>query len=86
MQRFHPGHKISAKQRTTDVLTEEQIDFESLLLSPLLLKGLSDSGFEKPSPIQLKAIPLGRCGLGKYDFRLGAEVRRKLIKNTYILV
>lgn len=65
MQRFHPGHKFSAKDRTTDVWTEEQVDFESLLLSPLILKGLTDSGFEKPSPIQLKAIPLGRCGLGE---------------------
>ncbi|XP_031557944.1 probable ATP-dependent RNA helicase DDX20 [Actinia tenebrosa] len=63
MERLHPGHKFSAKERTTDVWTEEQVDFESLLLSPLILKGLTDSGFEKPSPIQLKAIPLGRCGL-----------------------
>nr|CAD7602691.1 unnamed protein product [Timema genevievae] len=28
-----------------------------------VLKGLHKSGFKKPSPIQLKAIPLGRCGL-----------------------
>ena len=52
---------------STARLTEEQVDFESLLLSPLLIKGLTDSGFEKPSPIQLKAIPLGRCGLGMCD-------------------
>lgn len=69
MQKTHPGHKFSAKQRTADVLTEEEVDFESLLLSPSLVQGLTNSGFEKPSPIQLKAIPLGRCGLGKYMCR-----------------
>ncbi|TMS16431.1 putative ATP-dependent RNA helicase DDX20 [Larimichthys crocea] len=39
------------------------IDFNSLLLSQPVLEGLSAAGFQKPSPIQLKAIPLGRCGL-----------------------
>ncbi|KAH0548896.1 hypothetical protein KQX54_004071 [Cotesia glomerata] len=31
-------------------------------LSQRILNGLTACGFEKPSPIQLKAIPLGRCG------------------------
>ncbi|XP_032218791.1 probable ATP-dependent RNA helicase DDX20 isoform X2 [Nematostella vectensis] len=63
MTHYKPGHDISQRKRTTDVLIEEQIDFHSLLLSPTLLRGLNEAGFEKPSPIQLKAIPLGRCGL-----------------------
>ncbi|XP_029011710.1 probable ATP-dependent RNA helicase DDX20 [Betta splendens] len=57
------AHDIETRQRTDDVLSSEGIDFSSLLLSPAVLHGLSASGFQKPSPIQLKAIPLGRCGL-----------------------
>uniref|UniRef100_A0A2C9K5Z5 RNA helicase n=1 Tax=Biomphalaria glabrata TaxID=6526 RepID=A0A2C9K5Z5_BIOGL len=57
------AHKFKEKQRTTDVLINESVDFTGLLLSKDVLKGLIDAGFQKPSPIQLKAIPLGRCGL-----------------------
>ena len=64
MLRIRTAHKFNEKQRTEDVLTDELVDFKSLLLSPDVLKGLNSSGFERPSPIQLKAIPLGRCGLG----------------------
>uniref|UniRef100_A0A672IYW0 RNA helicase n=1 Tax=Salarias fasciatus TaxID=181472 RepID=A0A672IYW0_SALFA len=53
----------ATRKRTEDVLLSEGIDFASLLLSPAVLAGLSSAGFQKPSPIQLKAIPLGRCGL-----------------------
>ena len=66
MPRIRTAHKFSERHRTGDVLADEQVDFKSLLLSPDVLKGLSSSGFERPSPIQLKAIPLGRCGLGMY--------------------
>ncbi|NXS42566.1 DDX20 helicase, partial [Balaeniceps rex] len=38
-------------------------DFGSLLLSAPVLAGLEAAGFHRPSPVQLKAIPLGRCGL-----------------------
>nr|XP_020636282.1 probable ATP-dependent RNA helicase DDX20 [Pogona vitticeps] len=38
-------------------------DFGSLLLSAPVLEGLKAAGFLRPSPVQLKAIPLGRCGL-----------------------
>ncbi|NXS28676.1 DDX20 helicase, partial [Pomatostomus ruficeps] len=31
--------------------------------SPPVLAGLEAAGFHRPSPVQLKAIPLGRCGL-----------------------
>lgn len=58
------AHDIEARKRTEDVILSEGIDFGSLLLSQPVLDGLSAAGFQKPSPIQLKAIPLGRCGLG----------------------
>ncbi|XP_040007566.1 probable ATP-dependent RNA helicase DDX20 [Xiphias gladius] len=57
------AHDIETRKRTDDVLLSEGIDFGSLLLSQAVLDGLSAAGFRKPSPIQLKAIPLGRCGL-----------------------
>ncbi|NWH41839.1 DDX20 helicase, partial [Chloropsis hardwickii] len=50
--------------RTRDVLLPGgPADFGSLLLSPPVLAGLQAAGFHRPSPVQLKAIPLGRCGL-----------------------
>ncbi|NXR70230.1 DDX20 helicase, partial [Rhadina sibilatrix] len=50
--------------RTRDVLLPGgPSDFGSLLLSPPVLAGLEAAGFHRPSPVQLKAIPLGRCGL-----------------------
>nr|XP_008108041.1 PREDICTED: probable ATP-dependent RNA helicase DDX20 [Anolis carolinensis] len=50
--------------RTRDVVLQEgPEDFSSLLLSPPVLEGLKAAGFLRPSPVQLKAIPLGRCGL-----------------------
>ncbi|XP_066559512.1 putative ATP-dependent RNA helicase DDX20 [Amia ocellicauda] len=57
------AHDIETRRRTDDVLLSEGLDFSSLLLSQPVLEGLTASGFQKPSPIQLKAIPLGRCGL-----------------------
>lgn len=51
--------------RTDDVIVTENVDFLSLLLPKDIEKGLLKAGFLKPSPIQLRAIPLGRCGCGK---------------------
>lgn len=60
------AHDVSGpRTRTGDVLLVEPADFESLLLSRPVLDGLRAAGFERPSPVQLKAIPLGRCGLGE---------------------
>lgn len=59
------AHVLEDKPRTQDVFINEDIDFTGMLLSDVTLKGLHKSGFRKPSPIQLKAIPLGRCGFGK---------------------
>ncbi|XP_068917895.1 probable ATP-dependent RNA helicase DDX20 isoform X2 [Tenebrio molitor] len=56
------AHNLNEKQRTRDVILEENISFESLLLPLNIKSGLTASGFRKPSPIQFKAVPLGRCG------------------------
>ncbi|XP_039268227.2 putative ATP-dependent RNA helicase DDX20 [Styela clava] len=58
-----PGHDFSAKERTVDVITNENVSFKDLLISHNVLSGLQKARFERPSPIQLKAIPYGRCGL-----------------------
>ncbi|XP_077294083.1 uncharacterized protein LOC143916456 [Arctopsyche grandis] len=49
-------------RRTADVVLEDDVPFTSLMLSTKTLRGLEACGFVKPSPIQLRAIPLGRCG------------------------
>lgn len=65
------AHNLDEKIRTQDILsTNDNADFNTLLLSDFTLQGLSASGFRKPSPIQLKAIPLGRCGFGTFFFIL----------------
>lgn len=53
------------KQRTKDIELDENVTFSDLLLNEKTLEGLKGAGFFKPSPIQLKAIPLGKLGLGK---------------------
>ncbi|XP_071993699.1 probable ATP-dependent RNA helicase DDX20 [Engystomops pustulosus] len=59
------AHTLGSRPRTGDVLQGpgEATDFSSLLLSRPVLEGLEAAGFTRPSPIQSKAIPLGRCGL-----------------------
>ncbi|NXY86321.1 DDX20 helicase, partial [Alcedo cyanopectus] len=55
---------VGSRFRTRDVLVPGgPSDFGSLLLSAPVLAGLEAAGFRRPSPVQLKAIPLGRCGL-----------------------
>ncbi|XP_062572170.1 LOW QUALITY PROTEIN: probable ATP-dependent RNA helicase DDX20 [Saccostrea cucullata] len=63
MSKASVAHVIQDKYRTGDVLINENVDFSGLLLSASVLQGLQKAGFQRPSPIQLKAIPLGRCGL-----------------------
>lgn len=55
-------------ERTKDVEIVEDISFRDMMLSPRVLAGLTKCNFEKPSPIQLRAIPIGRCGLGDLDY------------------
>ncbi|XP_011864163.1 PREDICTED: uncharacterized protein LOC105560032 [Vollenhovia emeryi] len=58
----HIAHDISKKQRTSDIKIEGNVTFFQMNLPRNVLDGLMSAGFQKPSPIQLKAIPLGRCG------------------------
>lgn len=58
------AHIFAEGERTKDVTLSENVTFDSLLLPRSILEGLKSDGFVKPSPIQLRAIPVGRCGLG----------------------
>lgn len=59
------AHKWSSKKRTSDV-EQSKVSFEDMCISETVLRGLKDAGFVKPSPIQLKSIPLGKCGFGAF--------------------
>ncbi|XP_016840535.1 probable ATP-dependent RNA helicase DDX20 isoform X1 [Nasonia vitripennis] len=56
------AHNLSAKERTSDIEIQEDVTFSQMGLSQQVLNGLLNCGFHKPSPIQHKSIPLGRCG------------------------
>lgn len=58
------AHSWNNTPRTDDVQIDEEITFANLLLSEPVLQGLKQAGFCRPSPIQIKSIPLGRCGFG----------------------
>lgn len=67
------NQKNENKIRTKDIELDENVSFEDMPLSKPVLDGLKSGGFFKPSPIQLKAIPLGKLGLGilnNYFFKL----------------
>ncbi|XP_022669889.1 probable ATP-dependent RNA helicase DDX20 [Varroa jacobsoni] len=50
--------------RSSDVAPTSQVEtFEALLLSKRTLSGLNRTGFQQPSPIQAKAIPMAKCGV-----------------------
>ncbi|GBM49453.1 putative ATP-dependent RNA helicase DDX20 [Araneus ventricosus] len=57
-----PAHILEQKWRSDDIRIGEDADFSSLLLPKEILSGLTASGFKYPSPIQLKAIPVGKIG------------------------
>jgi ATP-dependent RNA helicase DDX20 len=58
------AHNLFAKERTSDIEIQEDVTFHQMGLSQQVLDGLLNCGFYKPSPIQFKSIPLGRCGFG----------------------
>lgn len=66
------GHKVEDKYRTEDVKLnlDHTFDFSRLLIAPKVLDGLMKAGFLLPSPIQVEAIPLGRCGFGKTEIKI----------------
>lgn len=52
--------------KTEDVEIKNNVSFTEMMLSGPVLNGLTKNRFLKPSPIQLRAIPLGRSGLGRF--------------------
>ncbi|CAL8093019.1 unnamed protein product [Orchesella dallaii] len=67
------GHDRSKKLRSLDVqITGEEatVKFEDLCLKEPIVRGLKHCRFFEPSPIQLKAIPIGKCG---YDLIMQAK-------------
>ena len=67
----------NTKIRTKDIELDENITFEDLLLSKQVLDGLKNNGYFKPSPIQLKAIPLGKLGLGNEEKKIFKHFKNK---------
>lgn len=62
------AHKLDDETlRTSDVLIYENVSFSKMMLSDVVLRGLTKSGFLKPSPIQLRALPLAQSGLGMHN-------------------
>ncbi len=52
------------RERTRDVLVDDvNVSFSDLQLSKQVVAGLRSASFYRPSPVQLKAIPLGKIGL-----------------------
>ncbi|XP_026666874.1 uncharacterized protein LOC108633152 [Ceratina calcarata] len=56
------AHDVNKKPRTKDIRIQENVTFFQMGFSQKILDGLCTCGFQRPSPIQLKAIPLGRVG------------------------
>ncbi|KAG9299496.1 hypothetical protein G9A89_020667 [Geosiphon pyriformis] len=54
---------VKAPFHTKDIKIDEDVRFEALISNQDLLQGILDAGYERPSPIQLKAIPPGKLGL-----------------------
>ncbi|KAJ1680360.1 hypothetical protein EV182_000142 [Spiromyces aspiralis] len=51
-------------KRSQDVLiSDSDLTFDKLLTDKRILDGMRDAGYEKPSPIQLQSIPVGRLGM-----------------------
>lgn len=68
------AHRHASKPRTLDIHLDENVSFSDIGLNETVTKGLFKAGFEKPSPVQLSAIPVGRCGLGLSYFYLLASL------------
>ncbi|XP_055603179.1 uncharacterized protein LOC129751606 [Uranotaenia lowii] len=58
------GHNLDDnRQRSSDVECDRSLEFAKMFLSEALVRGLTRNSFIHPSPIQARAIPLGRLGL-----------------------
>ena len=59
------AHVFEEKDRSEDVTSSHGVYFNNLHLSKAVLDGLTKAGYLKPSPIQLEAIPVAKCGKGE---------------------
>ncbi|XP_058834095.1 probable ATP-dependent RNA helicase DDX20 [Topomyia yanbarensis] len=58
------GHNVNdERQRSVDVEFDRSLQFNSMFLSDPVVHGLSRNNFIHPSPIQARAIPLGKLGI-----------------------
>ncbi|KAL5111089.1 putative ATP-dependent RNA helicase DDX20 [Taenia crassiceps] len=64
------AHQLDFSERTEDVIPLNDLlshtpalSFADMGLSVDVLQGLQTAGFRRPSPVQVKAIPLGRLGV-----------------------
>ena len=84
------GHALTSNiARTIDIRDDAEEDvgsFSTLMLPDVLVQGLSDSGFTTPSPIQLHAIPLARCGGGESGHCHSQGLMRELIITIAVLM
>lgn len=59
------AHDLNDKRdRTADVLCDAVVSFGDMQLRDSTTRGLTAAGFQTCSPIQARAIPLARSGLG----------------------
>ena len=65
MPKVCAGGAVVGRKHSSDVATAEGLKFSELMLSKEVYQGLCEAGYERPSPIQLQAIPLGRFGVGR---------------------
>jgi superfamily II DNA/RNA helicase len=56
---------MSQFARSVDVISSAD-DFSQLCLSAPILRALKEMGLLRPSPIQLKAIPVAKSGVGLF--------------------
>ncbi|XP_053686816.1 probable ATP-dependent RNA helicase ddx20 [Sabethes cyaneus] len=58
------GHDLNDdRERSADVEFDRSLQFSSMFLSERVLAGLTRNNYIHPSPIQARAIPLGRLGI-----------------------
>ena len=58
--------------------------FDTLGLSPETLKGAMDAGFESPTPIQARSIPILLTGSDLVDLIVNARKKRTLAERIMI--
>ena len=65
---FRPTHldvccvQVAVPEGENQTIRTAPRDFKALMLSESVLEGLAEAGYVKPSPVQARAIPLGKFG------------------------